>query len=99
VTRKERERQNRRRKSTVVLSCSKTSTATVALHGEHESSVTPEYAKGRKCAQERNLKNCAYCDDYECEKTSKLNEQAPKARETLDKVRKNLGRHETIKKR
>jgi hypothetical protein len=44
----------------------------------------------RKCAHERNLKNCAYCDDYKCEKISKLHEQAPKAKETLDQVRKNL---------
>ena len=44
----------------------------------------------RKCAQKRNLKNCAYCDDYKCEKISKLHEQAPKAKETLDTVRNNL---------
>jgi len=44
----------------------------------------------RKCAQKRNLKNCAYCGDYKCEKISKLHEQAPKAKETLDKVRNNL---------
>ena len=44
----------------------------------------------RKCAQKRNLKNCAYCGDYNCEKISKLHEQAPKAKETLDNVRNNL---------
>ena len=42
----------------------------------------------RKCGQERNVENCAYCTDYKCEKLSKLHEQAPKARETLDSIRK-----------
>ena len=47
----------------------------------------------RKCAQGRNLNNCAYCDDYKCERISKLHEQAPKAKETLDQVRKSLGKN------
>lgn len=46
----------------------------------------------RKCGQERNVKNCAYCDDYKCEKLSKLHEQAPKAKGTLDMIRKNTSR-------
>jgi hypothetical protein len=33
------------------------------------------------------MKNCAYCGDYKCEKLFKLHEQAPKAKETLDKTR------------
>jgi len=41
----------------------------------------------RKCGRERNVSNCAYCDDYKCEKLAKLHEQAPKAKETLDKIR------------
>ena len=41
----------------------------------------------RKCGRERNVSNCAYCDDYKCEKLTKLHEQAPKAKETLDKIR------------
>jgi hypothetical protein len=44
----------------------------------------------RKCGQERNVKNCAYCDDYKCEKLSKLHEQAPKAKETLDKTHRSI---------
>lgn len=47
----------------------------------------------RKCGQERNVKNCAYCDDYKCEKISKLHEQAPKAKETLDQTRSSLGKN------
>lgn len=46
----------------------------------------------RKCGQERNVNNCAYCDDYKCEKISKLHEQAPKAKETLDETRRSLGK-------
>jgi hypothetical protein len=41
----------------------------------------------RKCGQERSVKNCAYCGDYKCEKLSKLHEQAPKAKETLERIR------------
>jgi len=44
----------------------------------------------RKCGQQRNVRNCAYCDDYKCEKLSKLHEQAPKAKETLDGIRKSV---------
>ena len=46
----------------------------------------------RKCGQDRNLKNCAHCDDYKCERISKLHEQAPKAKETLGQMRKNLNK-------
>jgi hypothetical protein len=46
----------------------------------------------RKCGQQRNVKNCAYCDDYKCEKISKLHAQAPTAKEALDQTRRNLGK-------
>lgn len=46
----------------------------------------------RKCAHGKALKNCAYCDDYKCEKLSKLHEQAPQLKETLDQVRSSLGK-------
>lgn len=46
----------------------------------------------RKCGRERNVRNCAYCDDYKCEKLSKLHEQAPKAKETLDTARINVSK-------
>jgi len=45
----------------------------------------------RKCGQQKNVKNCAYCDDYNCEKLSKLHEQAPKAKETLANMQMTLG--------
>ena len=47
----------------------------------------------RKCGQQKNVKNCAYCDDYKCEKLSKLHEQAPKLKETLANIRMQLGKN------
>jgi len=47
----------------------------------------------RKCGQERNVSNCAYCSDYKCEKLAKLHEQAPKAKETLDKIRVSVSKN------
>ncbi len=44
----------------------------------------------RKCGQERNVKNCAYCDDYACEKLNKFFGMAPDAKATLEEIRKSL---------
>ena len=44
----------------------------------------------RKCGQEKEVKNCAYCDDYACEKLTKFFDMAPEAKTTLSEVRKNL---------
>ena len=46
----------------------------------------------RKCGQEKNVKNCAYCDGYKCEKLSKLHAQAPKAKETLEEIRRSVNK-------
>ena len=46
----------------------------------------------RKCAQGKSLKNCAYCDDYACEKLSQLHERAPNLKKTLEEERRNLKR-------
>ena len=45
----------------------------------------------RPCAQTRNVKNCAYCEDYACEKLKKFFAIAPRARATLNKIRKDAG--------
>jgi len=45
----------------------------------------------RKCGREKNLKNCAHCLDYPCEKLSKLFNEYSKAKETLDEIRRGLG--------
>ena len=44
----------------------------------------------RTCVQERNLKNCAYCDEYACEKLSPIFEVAPNTKNTLDQIRRSL---------
>ena len=42
----------------------------------------------RKCGAEKEVENCAFCVDYACEKLGKFHEQAPKAKETLEEIRK-----------
>lgn len=44
----------------------------------------------RKCGQERSVKNCAYCNDYACEKLSKFFDMASAAKTTLEEIRKIL---------
>lgn len=42
----------------------------------------------RKCAMEKELSNCAACDEYACEKLQSFFEMAPQARTALDALRK-----------
>jgi len=42
----------------------------------------------RKCGKENNVKNCAYCNGYPCEKLSAFFKNAPEAKATLDEIRK-----------
>lgn len=44
----------------------------------------------RKCAQEREFENCAYCDDYVCDNLKKIFDMVSKAKQTLEEIRKNL---------
>lgn len=45
----------------------------------------------RKCAMERNVKNCAYCEDYSCEKLSQFHERTPATlKQTLDEIKSSL---------
>lgn len=44
----------------------------------------------RKCGQEKEVKNCAYCDDYVCEKLNDFFDMAPEAKTSLAEIRKNL---------
>ncbi|MDD5014196.1 MAG: DUF3795 domain-containing protein [Atribacterota bacterium] len=44
----------------------------------------------RKCEQEKKVKNCAYCDDYACEKLIKFFDMYPEAKTVLVEIRKNL---------
>lgn len=44
----------------------------------------------RKCGQEKGLKNCAYCDEYICEKLDGFFKIAPDGKAILDKIREGL---------
>ncbi len=44
----------------------------------------------RKCAREKDVMNCAHCDEYACEKLSEFFEMVPDTKERLDAIRKNL---------
>jgi hypothetical protein len=41
-----------------------------------------------KCGTEREVENCAFCSEYACEKLEKFYAHAPKAKKTLDGIRK-----------
>ena len=44
----------------------------------------------RSCAIERDLENCAYCDDYPCKKLEKIWKMIDSAKETLDEIRSKI---------
>jgi hypothetical protein len=46
----------------------------------------------RKCGLEKGVQNCAYCEDYSCEKLEKLWGflHTPQSKEILDGIRKTL---------
>lgn len=44
----------------------------------------------RACAQERDVINCAHCDDYGCETLTAFFAHAPNAKENLDLIRVSL---------
>ena len=41
----------------------------------------------RKCAKEKQIVNCAYCDDYVCEQLEDFFQKVPDVRERLDMIR------------
>lgn len=45
----------------------------------------------RKCGREKKVKNCGFCSDYTCERLSNLFAEYSKAKETLDKMRRESG--------
>ncbi|MCP4680713.1 MAG: DUF3795 domain-containing protein [Desulfobacterales bacterium] len=45
----------------------------------------------RKCGKEKGVSNCAYCDEYACEKLNELFAMLPEAKESLDLLRSNNG--------
>jgi hypothetical protein len=44
----------------------------------------------RNCGFEKELENCAHCEEYGCEKLNKMFDQASEARKNLDEIRGNL---------
>jgi hypothetical protein len=44
----------------------------------------------RKCGQDKEVINCAYCDDYGCEKLTKFFNMASMAKKNLEELRKTL---------
>jgi hypothetical protein len=44
----------------------------------------------RKCGQQKAVENCAYCDEFACEKLEKFFGMVPQARKTLETIRQNL---------
>ena len=43
----------------------------------------------RKCGKGKKVKNCAYCEEYACDKLSEFFKMAPMAKANLDDIRKN----------
>jgi hypothetical protein len=41
----------------------------------------------RKCAEKKNVENCAHCEEYACEKLSRLFKEYKPAKEVLDEIR------------
>jgi len=46
--------------------------------------------KIRACCREKNLANCAYCDDYGCEKITEFLNYVPEAKKVLDEIKVNI---------
>jgi len=44
----------------------------------------------RKCAKEKSVNNCAYCDEYSCEKLGMVFNMMPDAKKRLDDIKSKL---------
>jgi len=44
----------------------------------------------RKCAKDKDIENCAYCDEYSCQKFEKFFVTYPEAKSRLDVIRSTL---------
>ncbi|MEO0185387.1 MAG: DUF3795 domain-containing protein [candidate division WOR-3 bacterium] len=42
----------------------------------------------RKCAMQKKIVNCAYCEEYPCEKLNAFFDQVPEAKQRLDEIAK-----------
>ena len=46
--------------------------------------------KVRKCGQEKGVANCAYCEDYPCEKLNRFFGIVPEMKANLEEIRKGM---------
>ena len=46
--------------------------------------------KIRKCCQEKDLVNCAYCDDYACDILEEFYKMVPDSKKRLDEIRSEI---------
>jgi len=44
----------------------------------------------RKCAQQKEVETCAYCDEYACDKIQEFFAKEPQSRERLDEIKGSL---------
>lgn len=44
----------------------------------------------RKCGLEKQVENCAHCEDYSCPKLSAFHQHVPGLKENLDQIRQTL---------
>jgi len=58
--------------------------------GKRLSKYCLELCAIRPCAIAKKVKNCAYCDEYKCQKLTDLLQKAPKVAEKLETFRRNL---------
>ncbi|MFC1724729.1 DUF3795 domain-containing protein [candidate division KSB1 bacterium] len=50
----------------------------------------PTICEIRKCGFEKGVINCAYCDEYACDKLTEFFKLVPAAKTALDEIRKGL---------
>jgi len=46
----------------------------------------------RKCGREKGVTNCAYCEEYICEKLDVFFQMVPACKKTLEEIRKGLNK-------
>ncbi len=50
----------------------------------------PNVCEVRLCGQEKGIKNCAYCEEYICERLDEFYKAEPLGKSTLDEIRQGL---------
>jgi len=58
--------------------------------GKRVSKYCLELCAIRPCAIAKKVKNCAYCNEYKCQKLATLLQKAPKIAERMEAIRRDL---------